>query len=442
MYSFATSATCAEMSSDIRIHRLAEALRGADGVLPKEFEEILRLEVCRGYSRMDMSRHEFLEYLSAIDFGVVAYEFSDPSDVEPLEAWSAPIATFGTPASTTSRLEAFFADAARKKASERVQGACKGGVHLKPRPLAVEQVNVDVDALLALVDTKRASGVEGERPLTEAQRRVLGSCVCDGQIISLSPKIRFEKRELDEFRRLLEAVGGSYRKGGSWVIDEHAGSAGAFVSLLLEEGVYVDRRDMGAFFTSDSLATEVVGVARIEPGMSVLEPNGGSGVLVKRLIAAAVPEGQGLSPADFVVTCEVHAPFAKELEETGACVVCDDFLSVESFGGRRFDRIVMNPPFSNNQDIAHVIHAMSYLKEDGKLVCITSPMFVEEKGPKSQFRELVVSTGAQSYSVDRGAFSASGYGGEVDVFCFDARNLPHRLLYPEREVDCVCERVR
>lgn len=48
---------------------------------------------------------------------------------------------------------------------------------------------------------------------------------------------------------------------------------------------------------------------------------------------------------------------------------CGDFLQFDG----RFDRIVMNPPFADGQDVKHVIHAYGLLSEGGRLVSIMSP---------------------------------------------------------------------
>ena len=65
-----------------------------------------------------------------------------------------------------------------------------------------------------------------------------------------------------------------------------------------------------------------------------------------------------------------------------------DFLECNDDLGT-FDRIVMNPPFANADDIKHIMHALKMLKPGGRLVaiCANGPMqndklrpLVEERG--------------------------------------------------------------
>jgi protein-L-isoaspartate O-methyltransferase len=46
-----------------------------------------------------------------------------------------------------------------------------------------------------------------------------------------------------------------------------------------------------------------------------------------------------------------------------------DFLECNHEIGT-FDRILMNPPFANGQDIKHITHALRYLSPGGRLVAI------------------------------------------------------------------------
>lgn len=422
---YSTHVVCAEMSSDIRIARLAEALRLDDGTLPKEFEQFLRAELCRRFRRMEMSAQEFRAFLAEVDFSVVALEFSESVGVDPLDEWTPPLAMFGAPATEAVLLQRLFDDSVAHRRKREAASVLK-----KFQTPSIDAASVNVDYLAELVRSRREEGSAGSRPLTQSQAFILKTSVCDGRKISLSPDHFFEKRDLDELRRLLEAIGAKYVKGGVWILDESAGLACDLVDAMLRSGTYVDRRDLGAFFSPDGLSDEVVALARIEPGMSVLEPNGGAGALLTRCIRAAVPDSSDVGLiSDLVVACELLPRYANELEKTGAHVICSDFLTAD-FGGRRFDRIVMNPPFAKDQDIAHVIHAMSLLNEDGRLVCITSPMS-GERGAKARFQELVAACGADAYQGERGLFAESGYSGGVEVFAFDAANLPERLLYPQ-----------
>jgi 16S rRNA G1207 methylase RsmC len=76
-----------------------------------------------------------------------------------------------------------------------------------------------------------------------------------------------------------------------------------------------------------------------------------------------------------------------------------------------FDRIVMNPPFADQQDIRHVRHALGFLKPGGRLVAIMSAgvTFREDRLAR-EFRALVEDRGGTIEELPADAFKASGTG--------------------------------
>ena len=114
------------------------------------------------------------------------------------------------------------------------------------------------------------------------------------------------------------------------------------------------------FPTPSELAARMVALADIKPGMRVLEPSAGTGRILNLL-----PIGCE------IVAVEINSSLADQLTATDKTIVCSDFLncSPESLWGG-FDRIVMNPPFGDAQDIKHIKHALTMLNRCGKLVAI------------------------------------------------------------------------
>ena len=119
------------------------------------------------------------------------------------------------------------------------------------------------------------------------------------------------------------------------------------------------------FPTPEALAEEVAEAAEIEPGMTVLEPSAGTGNLLRAI--RKVSEAQAICTA-----VEVNAKLCEQLRsvEPGTRVECADFLqmSPETLGS--FDRVVMNPPFSDGRWQAHVEHAAKFLVKGGRLVAV------------------------------------------------------------------------
>lgn len=128
------------------------------------------------------------------------------------------------------------------------------------------------------------------------------------------------------------------------------------------------------FPTPPDVAEHMAELAEIEDGMTVLEPNAGTGVLLDAVRQAA--------PNASVKAVEVNARLVEHLRERGADVQAADFLACGDELGR-FDRIVMNPPFANAADIAHILHARSMLKPGGRLValCANGPRQADRLRP-------------------------------------------------------------
>lgn len=139
------------------------------------------------------------------------------------------------------------------------------------------------------------------------------------------------------------------------------------------------------FFPTDNetLADQVIDEADIQPGMKVLEPNAGMGHLADKI----KDTGADLDVGEFAYT------MSELLKAKGHNVVSGDFLEYNP--GEIYDRIVMNPPFSNDSDVKHVTHALNMLKPGGRLVAITSSMAGDRSNSTNKnFREYLDAVGA------------------------------------------------
>ncbi|WP_159024401.1 methyltransferase, partial [Streptomyces scabiei] len=129
-----------------------------------------------------------------------------------------------------------------------------------------------------------------------------------------------------------------------------------------------------------------------------LEPSAGSGAI------AAAAAGRGAA-----VDCIEQDPgYAAELGDANAfrSVRVADFLTVAP--EPRFDRVVMNPPFTRGADMQHVQHALRFLKPDGLLVSVMSWAVTEHGRKTAGFRALVEVRGGTVEAVAEGAFRESG----------------------------------
>ncbi|RLA49223.1 MAG: SAM-dependent methyltransferase, partial [Gammaproteobacteria bacterium] len=147
------------------------------------------------------------------------------------------------------------------------------------------------------------------------------------------------------------------------------------------------------FPTPSGTADEMVSVAGIESGMTVLEPSAGMGHIAERI------RESGVEPS----VIEYSNKRSELLKEKGFNVVGDDFLE---FDEGTYDRIIMNPPFSDKRDVAHVKHAYDMLNTNGRLVAIMSEhVFFASDKKAVAFREWLDKVGATDEKLEAGTFS-------------------------------------
>ncbi len=82
-----------------------------------------------------------------------------------------------------------------------------------------------------------------------------------------------------------------------------------------------------------------------------------------------------------------------------------DLTPVRKNNGSGYDRIVMNPPFSDGRDIDHVRHAFSLLKPGGRIVAIMGEgAFYRSDAKAAAFREWLETVEGTSEKLDEGTF--------------------------------------
>jgi hypothetical protein len=158
----------------------------------------------------------------------------------------------------------------------------------------------------------------------------------------------------------------------------------------------------GFFPTPPAVVELMLQRAHIGHDMKVLEPSAGSGN-----IADAVKSRMNRVQ---VYVCEVNPRLQELLKLKGYSFAGYDCLDLEP-EFNEFERVAMNPPFENGQDMKHVRHAYKLLSPNGILVSIMAPGF-EFRGDRQavEFREWMESVGATVESLPDGSFKSSGTG--------------------------------
>lgn len=153
---------------------------------------------------------------------------------------------------------------------------------------------------------------------------------------------------------VLVTLGGVPVHEGTFAFDYPAEDV---IREVAASGVLPDQKAHQFYPTPADIAARVIAVAEIEDGHTVLEPSAGHGGLAMFL------------PKDRTTLVEVAKLHCDILRAKGfASVVCEDFLRWAP--GRRFDRIVMNPPFAGGQWVRHLEHASTLLAAGGRIVSV------------------------------------------------------------------------
>jgi hypothetical protein len=132
----------------------------------------------------------------------------------------------------------------------------------------------------------------------------------------------------------------------------------------LEDKVW--KKNIPGFFpTPRPLIERVLDLADLRADHSVLEPSAGKG----DILDAIIDRFPSIGPYLFAV--EISSDLVEIIDLKGYKYECADFLTIDP-AKYQVDRIVMNPPFENGQDVDHVTHALKMLKPGGRLVAIMS----------------------------------------------------------------------
>ncbi len=167
-----------------------------------------------------------------------------------------------------------------------------------------------------------------------------------------------------------------------------------------------ERKALQQFFTPEALATDLIHAVGIVEGDTVLEPSAGEGALAD----AARRFGA-------IVQCvEIDPKLVAVLKGKGYPTIQADFLTLEPNSYQDafnlpiwYDKIVMNPPFTKEQDIKHVAHAFAFLKPGGTLGAIMSAGVVTNGSKLAQaFRKRIADNHGEITHLDAEAFDEAG----------------------------------
>ena len=162
----------------------------------------------------------------------------------------------------------------------------------------------------------------------------------------------------EEAVRIVKSLGGVETGKDTYTFDYQIND---ILSDLQLTGMLPDQKAHQYYPTPGHLATEAAAIADIGSQDQVLEPSAGQGAL-----AFALPRER--------TTCVEISPLqVKILEAKGYNAICADFIdwAETAYSSQRFfDRVVMNPPFSDGRAKLHVQAASKLVKQGGSVTAI------------------------------------------------------------------------
>jgi predicted RNA methylase len=199
-----------------------------------------------------------------------------------------------------------------------------------------------------------------------------------------------------QVKTTLQKAGGKYKASG-FVFSEDA----SIIQTRLTGGEVINDKKKFQFFpTPLPLAQRLIEMADIQETDYALEPSAGQAAIAS-LIA---------DTGAFLTVVEVMPQNVKVLREMGFDEALEaDFLTLTAKDIGTFDKIIANPPFTNNQDIDHVEHMYSLLDDGGRIVTVMSQSWVTGKQKKQiAFKKWLTDIGAESEELPAGTFKESG----------------------------------
>jgi predicted RNA methylase len=249
---------------------------------------------------------------------------------------------------------------------------------------------------------------EGREPesIPDVIRDSLTTMTVSGTSAKLSAQL--DRADYAKVNKILEALGGKWnKKAGAHVF---AGcDPEEVIANYLETGKLDKPEKFGFFPTPAPLARELVKMAGLRPGHTVLEPQAGVGGIAN-ICAEVVGKGN--------VTCyEIQQKNCDVLRSLGFNVERADFLTVEPT--QLFSHVICNPPFEKQADISHVLAGFRFVEPGGTMAAIMSIGVTFRTNSKTtQFRAFLDSMGAKITVNDKDAFKESGTAAQTVSIVF------------------------
>lgn len=209
------------------------------------------------------------------------------------------------------------------------------------------------------------------------------------------PAQQLDRKLYVDVNKCLESIGGKWNRKLKGHLFDHNPSYD--LDEMINTGEWTNKQKEFQFFkTPKEVVTQMISLAEIKRGEMLLEPSAGDGSILEEF-----------PKENPYVAIELMEDNCNILRGKKFSVSTSDFLSWTPTD--KFDKIIMNPPFTKQQDVKHVFHAWECLENGGRLVSVVSESpFFRENSLSSEFRDWLDTNDAEVIDLDSGAFKESG----------------------------------
>lgn len=247
----------------------------------------------------------------------------------------------------------------------------------------------------------------------QTKNDVLKACTVEGTIVKL-PGVQLDRKLYVDVKKALELIGGKWKGGNvqGFVFNEAPGNLLAQISIGTKVNI---QKDYQFFWSPDSLCDRMVQMAYLEEYDLVLEPSAGQGAIIKAI--------QRTGFKGLIHYCELmplNRTFLERIPDTA--YITDNFLKL----GRSkittgvFDKIIANPPFSQDQDVDHILQMWDCLKPGGRIVTVSGKSWQYTSKKKAvKFRQFIEDVNAEIETIPAGTFKEAGTNIETLLLTID-----------------------
>jgi predicted RNA methylase len=239
--------------------------------------------------------------------------------------------------------------------------------------------------------------------ITDDILHILTRCRVENNTIFLPEQL--ERKDYEAVNKCLTNIGGNWnRKDKVHIFDYDPAEA---MEIMIVTGKTENARKKYQFFPTPRPVVEFLcDLAELDSGSDVLEPSVGRGDLAdiiwergpKSLCGVDIDKAHGRYLTGKPYETHTGVDFLEFAE---------DVLSGKEKSS--WNRIVMNPPFSRQQDVDHIRKAFEILRDGGILVAVASPSpFFRGNSKSVEFRAWLESLGAETHELAEGMFKESG----------------------------------